>query len=326
MAVVSVKQMWSRRSAGEDESGRKFSAGWTVLMSSPDDTANEARLAPGIPRFGDLYPGDPFAVCREVMAEPAGGPLLYLVTATYRIEVSPTDPNRETGNPLEQPRTISWSWASGSEPVDESIDGKPLVNSVGEPFEGLAEEVNDPVCTITKNERSFSRATYVAYMGSGRHGGAVASDAVQGFAPGCARLMGWQVSNVQVAANLNYWRSTYVLQFRRSWRRRVLNQGFRQIVGYYGDRSRNWWGDLDRLAALWLQQKKYPTLAEATAAAIAVAGQPVYEPGRNADGTPLTKPRLLGLDGRFLKDGQPAVWLEFQMFPELPFAPLGIAD
>lgn len=40
-----------------------------------------------------------------------------------------------TENPPERPAEISWDMETTTEPIEVDIDGKPLVNSVGEPFD-----------------------------------------------------------------------------------------------------------------------------------------------------------------------------------------------
>ena len=162
MPVVNIKQKWSPTSSEASKTSRRARLGWSVLLDGNDDPGTEAivaRQATGIPRVGDPFPTDFFLRARNVAASPVGS-RLFDVLVDY--EAPPVVDGID--NPLDQPALIEWGSLGTIEAVENDADGKPIINTAGQPFDPAAtNQINDLVLRITRNEPSFDVALAVQY-------------------------------------------------------------------------------------------------------------------------------------------------------------------
>jgi hypothetical protein len=224
--VVNVTYDWSQEQFGGDTARR----GWTVLMSSVEDSGILAERAVGIPRLNDPHPKDSFRRAEQPKtSRKNNNPLLWQVVVDYAQASKSDSSSRSTDNPLDAPAVIEWDFVSSMEEIDRDIDGNPIVNSARQRFDPMPqEEFLYPVLRITRNEATDNAAQRVLYRG------AVNSDPFYGVGPGQARLNGIPARRI-VSGLLIYWQKTYTIQFRdappgekdasKAWHTRILDQG-----------------------------------------------------------------------------------------------------
>lgn len=181
-----------------------------------------------IPDWWEAHPGGTdFYVKRKTVA-PYNGPLSWVVTCEYEY----------VENPLEQGYVVQFTPQSSQEAIDTAIDGnvkgKKLCNSANEPFDPpIQEEFYDVGINITRNEASFNITKMAAYFNT------VNSDTFAftcnngvrySFDPGKVRCKSIQAEEMR-HGQIWYFKVSYEFVVRDDgWKRRILDQGFREIV------------------------------------------------------------------------------------------------
>ena len=292
MAILSVKKVWSLDSSQESRTARVATEGYEVLTDGEDVDEITVLLARDpdtnrrIPRVNDFHPSDPVRTVesREARLASENNPYLWTVTVIY--ETLSLDPDNPNDPPWAARPEIWFDWISSQEPVDRAWNGDLITNSADEPFEPpLTVTYYDPVMNVRRYEETFRPATLLEY----RH--ALNLDEFFGAPPGWAMMLPIQPKLVR-RGELTYWEVHYRIHF-RDHRRRVADMGTRQKV-------RNEQFDPD--------DPRHMT----------------YEPIRDADGEPVTKPVPLDGTGRPLQPGSDPVWLYFELQGRAYFGPLNL--
>lgn len=313
MAILSVKKIWSLDGSRESRTGRLATEGYEVLTDGEDVDEITVLLARDpdtrqrIPRVNDFHPSDPWRTVesREARLAVETNPYLWRVTVIYETLTLPGQDNPEDP-PWEARPEIWFDWISSEEPIDQAYDviveagdreilREPpnvndetllIANSSDEPFEPpIAETYHDPIMNIRRYEERFDPSILLTY----RH---KTNDRPFFGAPaGYALLLPIQPRRVH-RGELSYWEVHYRIHF-RDHRRRVADMGTRQKV-------RNDQFDPD--------DPRYIT----------------YQPIRDADGEPVTKPVPLDGDGGPLQPGRPPVWLRWRTKERIDFSPLNL--
>lgn len=300
MAVVDLIEMWSGKIASGDGISRSATRMWTATVSAATDnpTIIQKAYSLGVPRKGDLYPGDSLLRCEAPVDVRPLGPLLYQVTATYKTPTS-TDETQTTDDPISRPASAEWSFVKSDVDIDTDASGKPLTNANGEPFDPpLTRAQNDPVLTITRNERSFNPALATSYMAQG---GAVNKGGFYGSKPGQARIENITASSERTENGRKYVRVTYEIHFREDgWKRRVLHKGFTIRA------------NLESIA------EGTPIVGRTKDPAVFIVR------ARDAKGMPVAEPVLLNAAGWALGPNESAVYLTFDIHPTKDFSRLGL--
>jgi hypothetical protein len=283
VAIIDIKESWSGMVSGGTDS-RTQTRVLTVLCDRPMTTTQIA-FSPGIPRWGEAHPEDGWLRAQIPGIKPLA-PWYFEVTITYVI------PGGSQGedNPLNIPPDRRWGFVECTEPIDEDLDGKPIVNSAGDTFDPPpTDDFYDPLYTITRNEAAFGPAVALMYND------AINADPFMGAPAGSAWL---RVESEEVQTKkLVYWRTIYSVQFRvnerdkAGWKLRMLNQGY---------------------------NSKFQTGSNDTEV------RPVMDKKTN---TPISHPVLLDAKGQRilpeqLAGGTKAVWLMFKRKRAVPFGPL----
>jgi len=285
VAIIDIKLKWSGSTTGGGTK-RETTRVLTVLCDAPMDTLELAR-SPGIPCYGDAHPNDGWlrAGLPQVRAL---SPWFFEVTIVYKIPDLSTFNNED--NPLNAPPDRRWGYVECTEPIDEDLDGNPIVNTAGDTFDPPPTETfYDPLYTVVRNEAVAGAIVSLQYND------AVNADPFLGASPGEAWI---RVESEEVhAKQLTYCRMTYAVQFRvnkrdkAGWKLRILNQGY---------------------------NSKFQTGSDDTAV------RPVMD---KRTGTPISHPVLLDAKGaRILPEqlagGTKAVWLTFKRKRSVSFGPL----
>lgn len=294
MTVLSVKQMWSRNASDFSSSNRgrdfalSFREAYTVTCTA-DTTAIEILNAPGLPLINDIYTGTTAVVCTRVSPQQVS-PIMWVVDCEYAGDTGP----EPAENPLDKPPVISWTDAETDEAIDEDYNGNPIATVNGEPIEGVTKKLADQVVTIQRNYASFSPYATGLYRDS------VSSDTFLGYPAGTARLIRFSAQQVYygTGGTSSYWDVTASIQFR---------------LPYNTTAQKAWWARV-RHEGYYIKSGSIIRRALDT------------DLTSTSPGEPMTRPVLLKTDGTIEPTVANAVWLEFQLYAELPYASLGLVD
>ena len=152
---------------------------------------------------------------------------LWNVTVQYG-GVDPTQGGENAdGNPLNKPIEVRWGSERYERVVDEDINGDPIVNSAGDPFDPpLVIDDSRPVLQITRNEATFDAGLADAYKDT------INSEPWRGN-----DAKTWKVAEITGKREFHaefgyYYVVDYEFHFRpETWTKRVLNQGMRAKSG-----------------------------------------------------------------------------------------------
>ena len=301
MSIINVIEGWSGKLASGDGVARTATRMFTVATTgAAGDTpvAIQKAYHLGIPRKGDLYPGDSELRCESPVNVASIGLTLWQVSAAYRTPRSAAGTGDQS-SPLSKPAVAAWSFSSSDVGIDEDVHGNPLANVNGEPFDPpLTRRQNDPVLTIERNEQVFDYRRAISYMAKG---GATNTGTFFSAAPGTARIENITSGGRQYESGVGYDPATYEIHFRKDgWRRRVLSQGFMiraRLVDPGADVPIVGRTDVDDIFII---------------------------AARDAKGNPVKEPVLLTRGGFALKANEAAVWESYDIYPSLSFGPLGL--
>ena len=157
MAVIKVTQPHAGCSVSQRRDGVNLAGEATLVyqveFDSDETMAGKQSLAltasgggVTVPNYGDTHPWGPEWFVVDKKARPGIGPLSWFVDVTYRYQQ----------NPLERFAEVKWDTVEESAIVENDIDGQPVANSAGEPFDPPPREMaTDLVGRIT-----YAAATY----------------------------------------------------------------------------------------------------------------------------------------------------------------------
>lgn len=195
-------------------------------------------------------------------------------------------------NPLESAPEAHWTSAKFERFYPSDIDGKPFVNTAGDPLlNPIGREESRQVLNFTRNEPQYIEAWAQAYRDSCN------SDIFLGFNPYQVKCKDIQGKRIYTADYGYYWQVSYEFEFR------VIN-----ITDSEGDVTIYGFEDL-------IQNTGLRQLVSGVKTQILIGGQLV------------TSPALLDEDGALITDiTADPVNLVFRNYPTLPFAFLNIPD
>lgn len=199
-----------------------------------------------IPPMFSVHPYDVTWYVNSKTVKPSESPFLWEVIVNYEYVESPFSfLNNE----------FSFTFVGSTEPIDRDKFGRKIENSAHEPFEpAITKDFYDLSLRITRNEAAFDPVN-----GNGRFLGAINSTSWLVAQGGFNSVYSngswiWTPTNVTVAArtakcismeaqrkrfgNIIYWRVAYEFLIRNrsyagvneGWKKRVLDQGFREVV------------------------------------------------------------------------------------------------
>lgn len=179
-------------------------------------TPAEVSELAGVPRVGDAYVDNPAMLVtnRDFQRK---GPIYWLALVTY-----------EGDFPKFACPEINWKNVTSTEAIDEDYDGNPIVTANGEPIEGVTKEISDAVQTIKRQYLTINIPAIHQYLDS------VNSDLFSGFAPGIARLTGYNADAVWGDEVIDHWVVTATIVYRfpynttpeKAWYARTRHEGF----------------------------------------------------------------------------------------------------
>jgi len=244
MAVTRVTEDWKSLGIDTEVSLDGASGSMTrkfqVEFNQADDPAARPILAltassgeVTVPAYWAVHPNSNDYFVRKKSVAPAGGPFLWDVNLVYEyIE-----------NPLLQPYSVEFIPQSSQEPIDRAIDPadpsqaytKELCNSSHEPFDPpVQEEFFDFAIVIRRNEALFSPVVarpYLNCVNADAFGFYARNTQLYTFGAGQVRCKNIQATERRHGPNW-YWEVSYEFVVRDDgWKRRLMDQGFRELDG-----------------------------------------------------------------------------------------------
>lgn len=171
--------------------------------------------------IGDTYSfgseSDAGAYCVDIQAnEEADDGKQWLVTVQFGKS------NDIEENPLSLPWEYSLDGQAIEQPFDVDVEGRPIVNTVGDPFSSqTVRQVNQPILTITRNEAAFNNAYHL-------FSNTINSEVFFGGDVGTVLCQPIKQHREKHATYGYYWPTTYTFVYQPDgWDTKLINQGFR---------------------------------------------------------------------------------------------------
>lgn len=262
MAAVSCNLLFTGR-RGSDNIDRNlvYVRVYEVYTDDPEDEADAAAAHPDIPRNGDPYDLNPDATMTSIEADNGDqDPLRWLVTCTFTTGL-PTEQARESGgfdsttgaatenpgagesggsgpgatdraaNPLDRPKTVHSEWETVEEPFEFDVNGDPVLNSAGYPFDPPKMiERSYRVLTISKNyavnDPLLDQDSQQAYQD------AVNDATWAGFAAGTCRILSLVV-DYDYENTIPFARATFRIKIKpEGWNPvKIIDRGYYDFLG-----------------------------------------------------------------------------------------------
>ena len=144
--------------------GPEYEMVWHILTDTVDDGPFAVRTYVGY-KYGDVYSYgnelDILAICTRISEQPMGSSKV-----DWEVKVNFTRPPKEeagerseSDNPLLDPPQVEWGYEDRKRTVFVDVNGKPIVNPVGDTYDELI-EIDDfrRTLTVVRNEQDFPRA------------------------------------------------------------------------------------------------------------------------------------------------------------------------
>jgi hypothetical protein len=146
MTVTYIGPLPDGETATNELGVRKYTRQFLLLATSNEGPYTVGSNA-SLPRIGSVHYEDSGAWCRTLTVARAASKdkRNWIVTANYDSSFELTE------NPLNQPAQISWDGENFEEVAIFDRDGDAILNSAGDPFEGLFRERTRRVISIVKN-------------------------------------------------------------------------------------------------------------------------------------------------------------------------------
>ena len=192
----------------------RFTVPWLVVCTSRSDTEWTIIRSGKLPLRGTRHTDDTAAfVDTYSFRQNEDNPLLWDVDVNYTSKVDPLEnENQPYDPPAVKPETpdVRWSSRSEQEFVLFDLDGRPIVNSAGLPFDPpSAYNVVIPILEITRNEPLKDGAFVLDWTDT------INADPFRGEAPGELLLEEIAALN-QFESDLQYSRVTYRFAYKRT--------------------------------------------------------------------------------------------------------------
>jgi hypothetical protein len=193
----------------------------TVIVAHFTGTMGIAFLSP--------HPSNGFFTARKIdPKQMAVSPYAWTVTVTYSTEPLREDED-EPENPLDRPVRISWSSELSQEFTTKDKDGKPMLNSAGDPLEPYEK---DDVRWIIRLVKNFSALpTWVANFTNKVNSSSLSIGGLT-LAERTCKVQSLQISEQQVQNDIPYVEVSVEIAYRPdTWDAKRLDEGFHEKLG-----------------------------------------------------------------------------------------------
>ena len=228
MAVVDSRELFRGR-GGSQKYGEvpNYKREFLVRVDTMDTSETLIAQAPGIAML-DAHPDVAEALLNDVSVTQDGdSPFHYRVSLTYGVLEDADE------DPLSRPDQFNYTGAITSGPAFIHYDAgnnspAVIVNSAGDPLEGLEKELAEWRITISGNRAAFDKSLAADYLNT------INLDTYSGLAPGtvkCQGISGSRKIELVSGSKLVYWEVNVELAHRgENWRLKTWDVGFNEIV------------------------------------------------------------------------------------------------
>jgi hypothetical protein len=228
MAVVDSRELFRGR-GGSQKYGEvpTYKREFLVRVDTMDTGETLIAQAPGIAML-DAHPDVAEALLNDVSVTQDGdSPFHYRVSLTYGVLEDADE------DPLSRPDQFNYTGAITSGPAFIHYDAgnnspAVIVNSAGDPLEGLEKELAEWRITISGNRADFDKSLASDYLNT------INLDTYSGLAPGtvkCQGISGSRKIELVSGSKLVYWEVNVELAHRgENWRLKTWDVGFNEIV------------------------------------------------------------------------------------------------
>lgn len=209
------------------QSGETASKVFTVAFTEdePRNTmTGRATLAQFMPQRLSPHPARPFLIVSH-HGVVKNGPNLCVVTVNYvsaKLNIDQVQP----------PNVVKrrWFFSATQEEIDQDILGNPILNSSDEYFETpISRTFNDIAGQFTYRTTNYDPVFASGFMDHVNQGQFL------GFEPGVAKLVAFDGEEIENQDG-NNWNISIEIHFRSDgWKRRILDQGYREFTGVDDD-------------------------------------------------------------------------------------------
>jgi hypothetical protein len=184
------------------------------------------------------------------------------------VVISAYDVSLHQKNPLDNRIELNPGWAQFEEAVDRDINGNPILNTAGVPYNPpVMRDVSRPILTLIRNEQSFDPSVAETFKDKTNE------DVFYGYAPKLVKMHDIVGTELFHPACARYVRVNYETHFKPirggqayGWTRDILSAGYQQIVG----------GKLVPILSKGVPVTEAVPL-DASGAQLAVGGTPYYQ-------------------------------------------------
>ena len=234
MAVVDSRELFRGR-GGSQKYGEvpNYKREFLVRVDTMDTSETLIAQAPGIAML-DAHPDVAEALLNDVSVQQDGdSPFHYRVSLTYGVLEDADE------DPLSRPDQFNYTGAITSGPAfihyeDGNDSPKVIVNSAGDPLEGMEMEKAEWRISITGNRADFDKSLASDYLNT------INSDTYSGLAAGtvkCQGISGSRKIELVNGSKLVYWEVNVELAHRgENWRLKTWDVGFNEIIS--GERKK----------------------------------------------------------------------------------------
>jgi hypothetical protein len=234
MAVVDSRELFRGR-GGSQKYGEvpSYKREFLVRVDSMNTSETLIAQAPGIAML-DAHPDVAEALLNDVSVTQDGdSPFHYRVSLSYGVLEDADE------NPLDRPDQFNYTGAITSGPAfihygDGNDSPAVIVNSAGDPLEGLEKELAEWRVSISGNRAVFDKSLASDYLNT------INSDTYSGLSAGtvkCQGISGSRKIELVSGSKLVYWEVNVELAHRgENWRLKTWDVGFNEIVG--GERKK----------------------------------------------------------------------------------------
>lgn len=170
--IIDVKEtgFGRRRVRISDHYTQEYTRVFRLYTDAATDTLGEQDLIDakdvgiGLPQRWDAHPEDDNALVTDITATETEYPQQWLAEVSYSSDA--TDESRLAHDPLEEPPTVSWTTETYKEAIEQDAFGTAILNTAGDPIEGIEVERYRLVATYEDNVAEFDEADALNYQGT----------------------------------------------------------------------------------------------------------------------------------------------------------------
>lgn len=235
MSVLSAQRLWDDRGAELDKQATEtVTRSWLVKTDNKNDTEEQIKASGLIPELYDALPGNSgLTVRRRSIRQKPESPFAWVVTCTYSNETDSQEIEERVQalNPVDRRAKIRWSTNNYTKIIHKDIDGNAIINAVGDYFIDPPPEIEVSRWTVTVTKNVLVVPAWLLLYQDAINSGSFVVGGLT-VSPGCARLTGIAIDDLQKENGFEFYPLSMTLEFRKEgWQLKLLHQGYNCKVG-----------------------------------------------------------------------------------------------